>query len=248
MPIYLLILAIQIACIVHVIRNGRNQLWLLALFFLPVASAIAYLLVEVLPGARGNRHVRLAESKVRNAIDPERELRSARDALDLADTVANRERLADALMALGRHAEALPVLCQLAAMPGGGIPTQRRKLARALYETNEPAGALTELDAAGDPSTQADRDRVMLLRARILEDLGKREAAAAIYADIVTRLPGEEARCRYAALLIALGWRGEALTVLEEVERRAKRLDRTQRAAEAEMYRWAADTLAELRG
>jgi hypothetical protein len=41
------------------------------------------------------------------AIDPQREVRAARDALDLADTAANRLRLADALAALGRHEEAL---------------------------------------------------------------------------------------------------------------------------------------------
>ncbi len=35
--------------------------------------------------------------------------------------------------------------------------------------------------------------------------------------------------------------------MLEEVEARMKRLDRQQRAAEADMYRWAMDRLGELR-
>jgi len=60
-------------------------------------------------------------------------------------------------------------------------------------------------------------------------------------------MPGEEARCRYAALLIDQGWDRKALVVLEEVEKRMKRMDRQQRAAEADMYRWAAETLAGLR-
>ena len=38
-----------------------------------------------------------------------------------------------------------------------------------------------------------------------------------------------------------------AREVLEEVEKRMKRLDRQQRAAEADMYRWAMDQLARLR-
>ena len=109
-------------------------------------------------------------------LDPERELRAARDALDLADTAANRLRVADALAELGRHGEAL-----------------------------------------------------------------------ALYEDLVTRMPGEEARCRYAALLLDRGWERKAVTVLEEVESRMKRLDRARRAADADMYRWATDTLARLR-
>ena len=39
----------------------------------------------------------------------------------------------------------------------------------------------------------------------------------------------------------------DALGTLEEVEARAKRLDRQQRAAEADMYRWASETLSRLR-
>jgi len=35
--------------------------------------------------------------------------------------------------------------------------------------------------------------------------------------------------------------------VLEEVEKRMKQMDRQQRAAEVDMYRWAMETLAGLR-
>jgi hypothetical protein len=86
-----------------------------------------------------------------------------------------------------------------------------------------------------------------LLRAKILEALDRKDEALAVYADLVTRLPGEEGRCRYAALLLDQGWDKKALAVLEEVEARMKRLDRQQRAAEADMYRWAMDTLRDLR-
>ena len=102
MILYLAILAIQVMLIIDVIRNGRNQLWIMALMFLPGPSTIAYLVIEVYPRLQGNRHVRTARAKAVAALDPEREVRAARDALDLADTAANRIRLADALAALGR--------------------------------------------------------------------------------------------------------------------------------------------------
>ena len=73
------------------------------------------------------------------------------------------------------------------------------------------------------------------------------DEALAIYRDIVTRMPGEEARCRYAGLLLDLGRKREAQGVLEEVEDRMKRLDNYQRRADADMYRWAVDKLKELR-
>lgn len=246
MILYLAILAIQVMLVIDVIRNGRNQLWIMALMFLPGPSTLAYLVIEVYPRPRGNRHVRTARAKAVAAIDPEREVRAARDALDLADTAANRIRLADALTGLGRHGEALPLLRE-AIERGPADMRTGEKLARALFETGDPAEALATLDRNDPASAQSDRDRQGLLRARILEALGRMEEALALYADLITRLPGEEGRCRYAALLLDQGWDKKARTVLEEVEARMKRLDRQQRAAEADMYRWAIDRLGELR-
>lgn len=245
---YLVLIGVQIFCIVHLMRHGRNPLWLAALIFLPMVSAIAYFIVEILPGFGTNRHVRTARAKAVAAIDPERELRAAREAADLADTAANQLRVADALIALGRAAEAVPAYRRaLALLHGAGDPSTEAKLAAALYETGESEAALELLDGLPEPVVQSDRDRQQLLRAKLYEHLGRSGAALTLYADLATRLPGEEARCRYAALLLAQGERERARVVLEEVATRMKRLDRQQRAAEAEMYRWASTTLAELR-
>lgn len=245
---YFLVIGIQVLCIVHLMRHSRNPLWLSALIFLPVVSALAYFVVEILPGMGSNRHVRTVRAVAVAKLDPERDLRTARDALDLADTAANRLRVADALAALDRHGEAVPLYRESIAMTAGDpdVRTQA-KLAASLFELGQSAEALALLDTLPEPAGQSERDRHALLRARSLDHLGRKDEALELYADIVTRMPGEEARCRYAALLIDRGWDRKALKVLEEVEARMKRLDRQQRAADAEMYRWAIDALAALR-
>lgn len=245
MIVYLLVIAIQVYCIVDVIRRGRNSLWIMALVFLPVASTIAYFIVEVLPGMQGNRHVRVARQKIVEKLDPERELRAAQQALDIADTMANRLRVADALSALGRHSEALPLYQRGA----GARPDFRtgEKLARSLFLNDKPQEALSAVDALPKVTAQSDRDRATLLRARILEELGRNDEALEAYADVVERIPGDEARCRYAGLLIKLGRKPEARRVLEDVEHRMKYLDRHTRMAEAPMYDWAMRELAVLR-
>ncbi|HEY0622202.1 tetratricopeptide repeat protein [Sphingomonas sp.] len=246
MIVWLAILAVQVTCVVHLVKTGRNPLWLTALIFLPMVGAIAYFIVEILPGLQGNRHVRTVRAKATAALDPERELRAARDALELTDTVANRVRLGDAAGELGRWSEAEAAYREALARAPDDARTQA-KLARTIFEQGHAGEALGLLDGLEPPAGQGERDRQTLLRARMLEHLGRNEEALALYGDVVTRLPGEEARCRYAALLLAEGWENKARKQLEEVEARAKRLDRQQRAAEAEMYRWAAETLTRLR-
>ena len=245
MIIYLAILALQIFCIVDVIRRGRNTIWIMALIFLPVASAVAYFIVEILPTLQHNRHVRTARQTVIEKLDPERELRAAQQALDVADTMANRIRAADALSELGRHSEALP-LYQRGAGPRPDLRTGE-KLARSLFFNDRPQEALSVLDALPKVTAQSDQDRTTLLRGRILEDLGRQEDALQRYAEVMDRLPGDEARCRYAGLLLKVGRRGEAQRVLEEVEHRMKYIDRRTMGSEAPMYDWAVKELGALR-
>ena len=77
LPVSILSLIIQVALIIHVIRTGRNQLWIFALAFLPLVGSLAYIVAEVLPAMLGGRTARRATSSVRRMIDPDRDLRRA---------------------------------------------------------------------------------------------------------------------------------------------------------------------------
>ena len=245
MLFFILIIILQVACIVHVVRNGRSTIWISALIFLPVASTIAYFIAEILPGLQHNRHVRVAKQKVVEKIDPERELRAARDALELTDTMANRMRVAEALTALGRHAEALP-LYQRGAGPRPDFRSGE-KLARCLFLNDRAAEAWSVMEKLPATISQTDQDIAALLRARILEELGRHDEALELYADVSSRMAGDEARCRYAALLLKVGRSGEAQRVLEDVEHRMKYLDRYSKSSHAPMYEWAMKELTTLR-
>ena len=103
------------------------------------------------------------------------------------------------------------------------------------------------LEALEPSAVQSDNDKASLLLARMLEAEGEHARALTLYADVGRRLPGAEAQCREAGLLLHLGRRAEAVAPLAETEKRARRMDKHERAKDAYMYAWAAQTLAELR-
>lgn len=238
---------VQIVCAVHCVRGGRNQMWLMVIIFLSLPGCFAYFIFEILPGLTQRREVRAAQGAVARKLDPERELRGAREALEMADTAANRIALADRLAELERWAEAVPEYetgLRKAPRPERGIAM---RLARAAFEGGDAAKARAVLDDLPGTSSRVEADRSQLLMGRVLEEQGETARALALYYELGERLPGAEAQCRQAALLMRLGRRQEARAVLEEVERRVRRLGRHERGREREMYDWAARTLAELR-
>jgi hypothetical protein len=238
---------VQILCAVHCIRNGRNNLWLMVIIFLNLPGCFAYAVFEILPGLSARREVRAAKQAAIRTLDPEREVRAARDALEMTDTAANRTALGDALAEKGAWGEAVRHYREaLAKMPAADRAAQLR-LGRALLESGDAAAARKIFEALPESASQTENDRGALLLARALQECGDSDRALALYGEVGRRMAGAEAQCRQAALLIEKGRQAEALPLLEETARRAKRLDRMERARDADMYDWAARTLAEIR-
>jgi len=247
MHFFALIIGLAIGCIIHCLRSGRNPYWILPILVFPLVGSLAYLLVEVAPGLGQRRAVRMAKQAAVETIDPDRDVRAAREALATTDTAANRIWLADALADQANWSEAaIHYLLALEKAPLGDRATQL-KLARACLEMGNATEARRLVETLPETGSAAERDRAGLLLARALAELGETDAAIALFAEIGERMPGAEAQCRQAGLLLEQGRDDEAVAPLEEVARRVKRLDRFELKREREMYDWAERTLAELR-
>lgn len=248
MPILFAIIALQIACAVHCARSGRSGVWVMVIIFFPVIGSLAYVVMEVLPGSGVTRAAGKAKAKAAAKLDPDKPVRLAREALELAETAANHVALANALADRRLWDEAIPHYEQgESKAPGGRDRAIRLKLIRALFEAGRMKRARDMLEALEPSPVRSDNDRASLLLARMLEAEGESDRALALFQDVGLRLPGAEAQCREAGLLLGLGRRAEAGAPLAEAEKRAQRMDRHERARDADMYAWAAETLAELR-
>jgi hypothetical protein len=89
---------LDIICVVHCIKTGRSTNWIFLIVFVPIVGAVAYLVVELLPGLRGmGGHRRLSVSEL--------ELQ-----LKLSDTHQNRYDLATAYREAGQYGKSLELL------------------------------------------------------------------------------------------------------------------------------------------
>ena len=82
-------------------------------------------------------------------------------------------------------------------------PGLRLEQARLYVRGNDPARALTSLDAIGGAGTEAEKAETLYLKARVLEDLNRATDAISAYRAVATQFPTREAG---AASLWRLGW------------------------------------------
>ncbi|MBB6093562.1 hypothetical protein HNQ60_002443 [Povalibacter uvarum] len=210
MPVFIASILLQVALVVHVIRTGRNSLWIWILVLMPVAGPIAYLLVEVLPEFLGGRTARRAVSSVRKTLDPNRDLREAHKVARLTNSIDAKRRLADEQLASGQYDDA--IVSYRATLTGlyEKDPHLMLGLARALFANGDASGARQTLDdlIAANPDFRSIDGHI--LYARALEAEGHLQKAADEYEALVRYDAGAEARYRQAALLKQMGQTGRA--------------------------------------
>src|SRR5260370_17534821 len=97
----LLFLLAQIACAVHVVRTGRNYIWIYIVVFVPVVGMSAYFLAEILPELTRSRPARDAASGMARALNPGKGLREATRRVAITPTTENKAPLAAAYLSPG---------------------------------------------------------------------------------------------------------------------------------------------------
>jgi hypothetical protein len=220
LPLYLipiLSIALQAGLIVHVIKTGRNLLWIWAIALLPLVGSIAYASVEILPEVLGGRTARRATSGVRRMMDPDRELRRASAEVEISGNVDARRRLAEELLERSQFDAAIDVY------QGGlkGIfehdPTLLLGSARAHFGKRDFAAARMTLERLAQHNPEFKSADAQLLYARTLEAQNALDEAEQAYATLAPGYPGAEARLRYGVLLKRRGKLPEAQRVLKDL-------------------------------
>ncbi|HEX5694651.1 MAG TPA: tetratricopeptide repeat protein [Arenimonas sp.] len=219
---------------VHAIRTNQPMYWLFLLFLFPGLGSLVYGIAVWLPEMRSHRGVRRAGAKVKQLLDPGRELREATEANELSPSVGNQLRLAEALLEAGRPGEA--VAHYQLALQGlyAGDPDIQSRLAKALLESGRAADARDLLDRVIAEHPKFKSPPAHLTYARAVAACGDREKAHEEFGVLVGYYPGLEARARYAALLQEWGDAEAARKLAADTLRESQRLPAHTRGNERE--------------
>ena len=222
------VVAVQVMTLIHVVRTGRTQPWLMIVLFLPLVGSIAYLVAEVLPEFLGQGAGQRARAAAQDLIDPERTLRELQDEAVAVDTPQAYARVAKELARLRRFADSVSTFER--AMTGifADDPELLYASAEAAFDGAEAGQlawsqareALNRLESI-EPKFRA-KDRA-LFRARLAAESGNAEDAEREYRELTKGHAAFEVRVRYAHFLYTQRRFGEARDLLSELLAQANR-------------------------
>lgn len=239
---YGIILAIQVAFIIHAFKTGRPIYWVLLLFFLPGISCVFYFILEILPEMRRSAKVQQIGADLARVANPGAEVKRAKQALEIADTLQNRQALAQAYASSGSYAEAIELYERCRKMRRDD-PQILFELGEARFHVGDFVAAAELLDRLTEVDPHHKTHEREMLQAQLLEATGQRDEALAAYENLVRTFPGEAARCRFALLLQETGDDERARELFEEVVAKARRAPKYYQKAQRDWIQLAKKNL-----
>lgn len=224
MLFFILSIAIQVAFIVHVIKTGRNTLWIWVLVIpvLAFPGMLAYLIVEIIPELMRSRTAQRTARGFKKAMDPEGDLRRYENEARVGGNVASRQRYADELVRHGRHDEAIAQYRSALTGLYEHDPNLMLGIARAQFAKGDATATRQTLDDLIRLNPDFRSPDGHLLYARALEAEGNIPKALEEYKVLATSYPGAEAAVRYAQLLQSQGRSAEAQKVARDLLEQAR--------------------------
>ena len=223
MPLLILLYATQALLIVHVIKTGRNFLWIWVLIILPFGiGAIVYVAFEILPDLFRSRTAQRTARGFKRAMDPGGDLRRYENEAQVTGNVASRQRYAEELIRHRRYDEAIAQYRQALTGLYEHDPNLMLGLAQAQFGGGDASAARATLDELIRQNPEFRSPQGHLLYARALAAEGNVAKALEEYRVLAPAYPGAEASVRYAQLLKDQGQTAEAQRVARELLERAR--------------------------
>ena len=222
MSYLILSIVIQVLLIIHVIKTGRNQIWIWVLALLSLPGAIAYIVVELIPDFFRSSTAKRTARGLKKAIDPQANLRKFETEARVGTNVASRQRYAEELTRHGKYDEAISQFREALTGLYEHDPNLMLGIARAQFEKGDAAAARATLDDLIRLNPDFRSPEGHLLFARSLEAEGNTDKALEEYAVLAPSYPGAEAAVRYAQLLKMKGRAEEAQRVARDLLEQAR--------------------------
>lgn len=208
MPIAVLHFAVAIFFAVHAVRSGKDRYWLMVLFAFPLLGSVVYFFAEYSRELKHTRGGRRAIRLMQGVINPDRELRFAREEFDRTPTAFNEAQLARALLAKGDVDQAIVHYRQCISGPYANDLSFLKGLAIAQLEAGQHTPAASTLETLMAAHPEERKGDIALMYAEALAGTGRAEADE-VFEQVIETDGSIEARCKYAQFLLGKG-RSEA--------------------------------------
>jgi len=222
MPLIILSILVQLILVVHIIKTGRNTIWIWVIVLIPLVGTLAYFIVELLPEIFASRSAKNVSHKLNTVLNPDEDIKQAVANFSASDTVENSVRLAQRCVDRSMFFEARHLYKNCLKGVHLDDPELTFGVAMCDFELGHYVEAKNLLDHLIETNPEYKNQEAHLLYARNLDRLGDADAAKHEYETLYGYYSGVAAHFYYAQFLRQQGDKERALKIFEEIVAKGK--------------------------
>lgn len=219
----LVVVVLQAMFAAHAVQRGHGWNWVFIILFCPLLGLLLYAYLVAIPEMQSSPAFGTAALEMTPFRDSESEVQYHKHKLDIADTVSNRTKLAEALVKHGQPRDAIPLYEKSLQGPYQDDSQLLYGLAQATFAANDFEKTREVLSTLLQANPHAKLQEQHLLYARTLSALNEFETARQAYCELATVYSGPEAKFHYAMMLKEHGEVDTAKSMLQEIDTTARR-------------------------
>lgn len=220
---FLVVAVLQAMFAAHALQRGHGWNWVVLILFCPVLGFMLYAYLVAIPEMQHSHPLGMGASDAKPVCDAESEIQYYQQKLKMADTVANRTRLAEVMVRQGCPEEAISLYEKSLKGPYKDDLQLLYGLAQATFAAKDFKRTREVLSALIQANPDAKLEEEHLLYARTLDALDEFESACEVYQELTAIYSGPEAKFHYAMMLKSHGEAETAKHMLQEIDMMAKR-------------------------
>ena len=206
------LIALQVYCVYHAYKNGKEPFWYFLILFLPAIGCLVYIVTQVFK----KRTIEKAQDTVTGILNPTKKITDLKKALAFAKTHENQVALADAYLEINDYDNAIPLYNDAL----HGLFKEDTYVLKQLLIAHYKNKNYPEAVAIGKRiETQTDfiKSNGFIYYAMALAKNNNKAAAKTIFEMIDKPFSNYKERLVYAKYLIEIEEKKHAKTLLEEL-------------------------------
>lgn len=209
---YYFIIALQVYCIYHVLKNRNPLYWLFAILFLPLIGCAIYLITQVYT----KRDATKIQDNIVTIINPTKRIKDLEKKLQFSETYQNRVNLADAYLENQDYHKAIPHYLDALHDNLQNDLYATKQLIACYYMVGDNDKAIWYAETIKDHS-EFIKSKSQFFYGLALEKLGRLDEAEWNLKQIDVRYSFYEERFILAKFLLHRNKKDEAKTILDDI-------------------------------
>jgi len=225
---YFLIVALQVFCVYHILKNENDWKWILFIIFVPALGSLVYIVSKVFNQKKIGQEFKAVQSDFGNILNPTGRIKELEKQVEFSDTFVNKVALGDAYLVNKKFDEAIATYESSLNGVFEEDSHVNHQLMNAYFHKEAYREVIQIAERAQKNTATFQKSNARVLYALSLEKIGELDDAESIFKSMNGQYSDLEPRIIYGQFLARQNRMEDAKRIFDEIVKEGEHMGKVE--------------------